>query len=124
MPTETGLVRLSKRDCDVIRHETALHQHPCLVSDNVKHPDERFRRTADNLDNLSFPTLCFSLVPCHCDDHCIPVQGAPGLGCLHKNVIFLSLHNHEYKTLTGHLDSSLNMREYLLFLLFTTSALS
>lgn len=53
-----------------------------------------------------------------------PRYGPPGFGCLHKNVIFLSLHNHEYKTFTGHLDSSLNMREYFLFLLFTASALS
>ena len=121
MPAKTDLVRFCKRDCDVIRHETALHQHPRLVCDNVKHPHKRFGRTTDNLYHFSFATLGISLVPCHSYDHRIPVQSATGLGCLHKNVIFLSLHNHEYKTLTGHLNSPLNVREYFLF---AASALS
>ena len=35
------LVGFRKRDGYVVRHETTLHEHPCLISNYMKYADER-----------------------------------------------------------------------------------
>ena len=118
----TFLVRLRKRNRDVIWHETALHEHPCLVCDNMENADERLWRPLDYLHDLAFPSLTVHLLTCHRHTHGVAMQRTTCLRRLDKDVILLSIHNHECIALAGHLHPACNLWENLLFLLATAPA--
>ena len=112
-----------KRDCDVIRHETALHEHPGLISQNMKYTDERPWRTLKNLYHLSFTPMVIRLLAGDRHAHCVTIERTSCLRCLHKDIISI-FHYYECKAFTGHLHSSGHCRKHLLGLLTTRPAVS
>ena len=65
VPAVADLVRLGERYGDVIRHETALHEHPGLISDYMQYSYERSWRPLDYLDYFAFATLAVRLLALH-----------------------------------------------------------
>ena len=116
------LVRLCERYSDIIWHETTLHEHPCLVCDYMKNAYERLRRPLDNLHNLAFPPLAVHLLTGNGHAHGVAMQCTAGLRRLDKDIILLSIHNHECIALAGHLHPTCHLWEHLLFLLATAPA--
>ena len=119
--TIPALVRFCKRNRYVIWHETALHQHPCLIPDNMEHTYERLDRALKNLHDLSLSTRAVGLFTGHRHPYDITMQGAAGLGRFHEHIILFTLDYHKCKALSGHLHLSLHLREYLPFLPCATS---
>ena len=119
--TIPALVRFCKRNRYVIWHETALHQHPCLISNNMEHTYERLDRALKNLHDLSLSTRAVGLFTGHRHPYDITMQGAAGLGRFHEHIILFTLDYHKCKALSGHLHLSLHLREYLPFLPCATS---
>ena len=83
---------------------------------------ERLRRPLDYLHDLAFPSLTVHLLTCHGHAHSVAMQRTAGLRRLDKDVVLLSIHNHECIALAGHLHPACNLWENLLFLLATASA--
>ena len=117
---EAGFVALCERNGYVVRHETALHEHPCLSCDDMENADERLWRSCQNGNDLSLPALTVGLFPGNSDTHCIAVKGSAGLRRLDKDIIFLTANNHKQITLSGHLDPTFHQWEHLLFLFSAT----
>ena len=88
---------------DVIRHRLGRHQHPGLLPDNVENAHEGFLGTFEDGDDLAAaaPHVAFPLLR-DGHPHGIPVQGAPGLGRLDKDVFLLSFNPDEHESLAGH----------------------
>ena len=110
------LVCLGERDRDVVRHETALHEHPGLICNDMQDADERSWRPFYDLYDLSFPALV-GLLAGHRHAYHIPMKGSSCLGRLYENIIVLAFYDHERVSLTGHLHLAHELRENLLFLL-------
>ena len=100
----------------VVRHRFAFHQHPGLIADNMQDSDKRPARTLHDLGHDTFPPLGSGLFLCDSHFHYVAVERTPGLGCLHEDVIVLTLHYHENKPLPGHLDFPGQLGQRFLFL--------
>src|SRR5574344_33421 len=77
----------------------------------MKYPDKRLMRPRHYPHNLAFLTAAFNLVPCNIDFNCISVQSSSCLSSFYKNIIFLTLHNHEDIALASHLYPSYLLKE-------------
>ena len=71
-------VRFGKRNRDVVWHETALHEHPGLISYDMENTDERPWRPFYDLHHLAFPALV-GLLTRHCHTHGISMKSTPCL---------------------------------------------
>ena len=65
VPAVADLVRFGERYGDVIWHETALHEHPGLISDYMQYSYEWSWRPLDYLDDFAFATLAVRLLALH-----------------------------------------------------------
>ena len=99
---------------NIIWHEPALHEHPRLMTYNMKNTDEGFFRSLDNFYNLSFTTL-ICLFPCHSYADNITMQRTSCLACFHKHVVFVTIGNHKDITFTSHLHLTRHLWKHLLF---------
>ena len=122
VPAVADLVRFGERYGDVIWHETALHEHPCLISDYMQYSYERSWRPFQNLDNLALATLAVGLLTCNRHTYLIAVQRSASLRRLHKDIVIFSLNYNECIPLAGHLHLSDHLRKNLLFPLAATFA--
>ena len=80
--------------------------------------DERLGRALNDFYDLTFTTLTVCLFACDSDSYGISIESAASLGCLDEDIVLRVFRYNEGKSLTSHLNSSDDLREYL-FLLFT-----
>ena len=57
VPAISHRIRFCDRNTYVVRHETALHEHPCLIVHHMKDSYERFDGAFDDLHYLSLASM-------------------------------------------------------------------
>ena len=110
-------------DLYVVRHETALHQHPGRSADHVEHAHERLFGALDDIDNLAFAALAPGRLAgddlgaagarglCDGDTHRVAMKGTPRLRCTHEDILVFAVDRDEHITLAGHLDFAYELRK-------------
>ena len=99
----------------IIRHEPAFYKHPRLMTDHVQDSDERSHVSFHNLNNLSFTPLV-RLFARHRHTYNIAMKCSHSMRLRHKDIVFITIAYHKYKTVPGHLHLACHHRENLLFL--------
>ena len=109
-----GTEHLSIRHRYVIRHYTALHEHPCLFAHDLENADERFSGTLHYGNYLAltmegrtppFPDIFLSaFLFADNDPDQVPVQCAAHFRWFHENVFFLAFYYDKTAAFACHLN--------------------
>ena len=115
-------VFVSYVNADVVWHDSALHEHPCLVPDHVKYADKRLARSFNYLCDNAFLSSGFCLFFRYRDFDNVAVQGSLGLALPYIDIIFHILDLDEDESIPRHLDSASVHRIFLLLVIIFLAA--
>ena len=115
-------VFVSYVNADVVWHDSALHEHPCLVPDHVEYTDERLARPLNYLCDNAFLSSSFCLFFRYRDFDNVAVQGSLGLALPYVDIIFHVLDLDEDESVPCHLDSASVHRIFLLLVIIFLAA--
>ena len=109
------------RNLNIIWHEFALHNNPCLPSNYLQNTDIWFFRTFEQLHNLTFHLVVVILKFSDGNPHFISMQGSQQLLCRNKNIIIPVGYINKSIPFTSHYNGSLKQFQHLLAACSATS---
>ena len=114
-------VNIGYVNADVVRHHTALHEDPCLISYDVENSHKWLAGPFNYLKDNTFLSSCVCLFLRYGDLDSVGIESAFGLTLSHIDIIIHALDLHKDESVSCHLDRTDILRIVLFHIIITAA---